>query len=392
MIENLPEGDEFTFIQTEEMEADRKNMGWNAKLPVFVKLAYSSEEENKRCRELIFDSEVVIFGGCEDESYISPRLEALREGNAGGEKYLTLRYSERVYKDGQWKFITPRGLRKKYLDHTRYKKLPVYLLCSGGYVASDFSLFGAYKGKKYRWGYFPEIKDIDIDELIRTKGYYFSDTEKKSDTPYILWTGRFLDWKHPELAVKTAKYLRDKGLDFHMDIVGDGPEKNNVLLLIAAYGLEDKVCVSGFKKPEEVRAMMEKADIYLFTSDRREGWGAVANESMNSGCAIVADSMIGAVPYLIKNGENGFVYLDGKKEDLFEKTRLLAEDKELRHNLGKEAYNTVKNIWNPEVAASRMMQFISTFMAGDEFPKFESGPLSIENSLSENKISKKAAE
>ena len=32
---------------------------------------------------------------------------------------------------------------------------------------------------------------------------------------------------------------------------------------------------------------MEKADIFLFTSDRREGWGAVANEAMNSACALV---------------------------------------------------------------------------------------------------------
>ena len=36
---------------------------------------------------------------------------------------------------------------------------------------------------------------------------------------------------------------------------------------------------------------MEQADIYLFTSDRNEGWGAVANEAMNSACAMVADAI-----------------------------------------------------------------------------------------------------
>ena len=53
---------------------------------------------------------------------------------------------------------------------------------------------------------------------------------------------------------------------------------------------------------------MERADIYLATSDRQEGWGAVINEAMNSGCAVVADHMMGAVPYLISHEENGMIY------------------------------------------------------------------------------------
>lgn len=50
-------------------------------------------------------------------------------------------------------------------------------------------------------------------------------------------------------------------------------------------------------KASEVRSYMEKADIYLFTSDFNEGWGAVLNESMNSGCAVVASHAIGSVPF-----------------------------------------------------------------------------------------------
>ena len=45
---------------------------------------------------------------------------------------------------------------------------------------------------------------------------------------------------------------------------------------------------------------MEESEIYLVTSDRKEGWGAVVNEAMNSGCAVVADHMIGAAPWMIR--------------------------------------------------------------------------------------------
>ncbi len=388
IIAGLQPEDEFFFIQTREMEADRKNMGWGTGLPEFVKESYVSPEAEKECRELIFGSDVVIFGGCEDESYISPRLEALREGAGKGKKYLTLRYSERMYREGQWKFITPKGLRKKYLDHTRYNELPVYLLCAGGYVGSDFSLFGAYKNKKYKWGYFTEVKDQNIEELLMTKGYK---DESGEIVPYILWAGRFLKLKHADHAVKTAAYLKDKELEFHMDIVGDGLEKNNIIDLISKNSLEKYVTLHGFKKPDEVRNMMEKADIYLFTSDRNEGWGAVVNESMNSGCAVVAGSMIGSVPYLIRNGENGFVYYDGDTGDLFRKTEALVKDSELRKRLGRKAYETVKSTWNPEVAAKRVTEFIKVYMEGKDFPKYEDGPLSVEINSSEKKISKKAA-
>ena len=140
-----PAGDTFTFIQTEEMEAGRVQMGWGGeKRPSYVKCFYEEEEV---CRRLIADSDVVIFGGVDDESYIVERLQAGKP---------VLRYSERLYKTGQWKAISPRGLKKKYLDHTRYRRSPVYLLCAGAYVASDYHLVRAYSGKMYCWGYFPE--------------------------------------------------------------------------------------------------------------------------------------------------------------------------------------------------------------------------------------------
>ena len=48
---------------------------------------------------------------------------------------------------------------------------------------------------------------------------------------------------------------------------------------------------------------MEKSHIHLFTSNHLEGWGAVVNEAMNSGCAVVANREAGAVPYLIEHGK-----------------------------------------------------------------------------------------
>lgn len=336
-------GENFVFIQTEPMEEERLRMGWKKVEDCFYLKYYYEEPEE--CQNLINNAEIVMFGGTDEEGYITGRLQSGKT---------IIRYSERLYKTGQWKAVSPRGLVKKFHDHTKYRKKSVYLLCSGAYVPSDFHIVKAYPGKMFCWGYFPETKHYDVCKLLENKGYLTGDEK----VPYLLWAGRFIDWKHPLLPLQTAKYLKDKGLKFRMDIVGGGDMEAEVLACLHKLQLEDCVELLGYKTPEEVRSLMEKADIYLLTSDRQEGWGAVANEAMNSGCALIANHMVGAAPYLICQGENGFLFRDGKEQMLFEMAEKLVKDEKLRKELGRNAYTTITEVWNAEVAAKELLTLI----------------------------------
>lgn len=327
-------GGRFAFVQTEPMEEERKQMGWKEEQLPYLKCYY---EEPQLCRQWINDAKVVMFGGVEDESYILPRLK---------EEKPVIRCSERIYKTGQWKAISPRGLIRKYTDHTKYRNKPIYMLCAGGYVPSDFHIVGAYPGKLLRWGYFTETKHYDVHKLM-----------EKKEPATILWAARFIDWKHPELALKAAKYLKDKGCRFQLRMVGGGTLEEKVSGLIKEYELSDCVQLLGYRTPAEVRELMEASDIFLQTSDRNEGWGAVINEAMNSGCAVVANYMIGAAPFLIQHGKNGLVYRDGSEQDLFEKLELLLKDRGLCHKMGNAGYDSIITEWNSEQAAGRLLAF-----------------------------------
>lgn len=373
-MNRLLEG-EFAFVQTEAMEEHRVKMGWHAaQQPDYVRRFY---EEPQECRRLILESDMVLFGGTDDESYIQERL-------AGGKP--VIRISERLYKTGQWKAVSPRGLKKKYEDHTRYRKAQVYLLCAGAYVASDFHIVRAYPDKMFRWGYFPETKHYDVEKLLAGKGY----SDKK--IPYILWAARMIDWKHPELTIETARYLKERQLEFHMDVIGDGELKPSVEELLEQYDLKENVTLLGYQSPEEVRRYMEKADIFLFTSDRQEGWGAVANEAMNSGCVLVADHMIGAVPYLIKNGENGFFYRDGSRKQLFSLTEQLVQDRQLCGRLGRQAYETITGLWNAENAAQSLVRIMEDILRHREIRPMAEGPCSKAPLLTERAAAGLASE
>lgn len=355
-------GADFAFVQTSRMEEDRVKMGWGSEVSSipYLKLYY---EEQERCAGLILDSDVVVFGGVEDERYIKPRL------NAGK---IVIRASERLYREGQWKSISPRGRKKKYEDHTQYADAPVYLLCHGAYVASDFNIVHAYPDKKYVWGYFPAVYTYNLDSLFFRKLHLDQNGEPEVR---ILWAGRFLKLKHPEYAVRAAKCLERQHISFHLDMVGGGELEEQLRDSVEKWHLEQRVTFHGFQPPQSVRRFMEESDLFLFTSNHLEGWGAVLNESMNSACAVVAGSGIGAVPFLIRHGQNGLVYKNGCYKEFQEQVLQLCKDAALRRQLGMNAYQTMVSEWNPKVAADRLYRFCEGLVNGSVQPEKE-GPLS----------------
>ena len=130
---------------------------------------------------------------------------------------------------------------------------------------------------------------------------------------------------------------------------------------------------------------MEKSEIFIFTSDRNEGWGAVLNESMNSACAVVANSAIGSVPFLMQDGENGYMYKDGDIDDLFEKVKKLLDNADERKRIAKNAYKTMADEWNAENAAKKFVALCEKMLDGEYRPfPYERGVCSKAEILKDN--------
>ncbi len=353
-------GGVYNFMQTEAMEEERVRMGWGE---VFKNTPYLLNywEDSNYCQQLIDEADAVIFGGTDEERYIQHRLSSGKP---------VWRYCERLYKNGRYKFVSPRGLRKKFLDHTRYGFGRVYLLCAGAYVAGDFRLVLAYPGKKYKFGYFPAYRKYDLRKLMAEKSF------RKNGIVSLFWAARMIDWKHPEEPVKLAAALKNVGYAFHMRIAGGGEMEQSMHELAGKLGVADVITFLGNQNPDIVRRYMEESDIYLATSDTGEGWGAVINEAMNSGCAVVANKTMGAGPYLIRNGENGFLYRNGCSKELFGLVKRLMDEPDYREKMGVAAYQTIADLWNPAIAAERVFTCIKAEYDGAKIPRFNKGPMS----------------
>jgi len=348
-------GENFKFIATEKMTDERLNLGWGVgtEYPYALR-SYESKEQFDKCMELGEKSDFVIIGN-------APDLFVLKRIN---ENKLTFRYSERLFKRGFWRIADPRLFRGMYRMHTRFRNKNVYMLCASAYAAYDCARIFAYKNKMFKWGYFPEVKPHLWDELFQ---------KKANDIVKILWAGRLIDWKHTEDAIRVAKRLKSDGYVFELDIIGTGELKDHLESLAADLGLGDCVRFLGSMAPENVRAHMEKANIYLFTSDQQEGWGAVLNESMNSGCAVVASHAIGSVPFLVKPMENGLAYRSGDIDDLYEKTKYLLDHPEEATRMGKNALQSMEVDWSPKRAATNLIELAKALLAGRPAPELQ-GP------------------
>lgn len=346
---------DYTFVETEEMDAERKGMGWEMQsLPDYVRPSAKAEDAATSCR--IHDSELVILGSAPDR-LMERRLKAGK---------LTFKYAERFYKEAPPQTRALRNRLAAWLHHGRFQKYPLHMLCASAYTAADCAWSGNYKGRCYKWGYFPEARRYDTDALM---------AGKRGGPVSILWVARMMDLKHPEAAVLTAERLKQAGYDFEMTLIGSGELEEAVRESLRNKGLEDCVHLTGSLKPEQVREHMERSEIFLFTSDRNEGWGAVLNESMNSGCAVAASHAIGSVPFLMKHEENGLIFKSEDWDDLYTQVKRLMDDPALRERLGRAACRTITEAWNAEAAAERVLRLAEALKAGEDTP-FAEGPCS----------------
>lgn len=350
----------FTFVSTTPVPKERIQMGYhdmNKQYP-FILTTYDSEKNEILAQKLAIDSDILIIGSAPDK-YIKMRLK---------KKKMTFRYAERLYKTGTSLVRLPHDLASAWLHFGRFQQPAFQMLCASAYTAADCARFGNFLGRTYKWGYFPEVKQQNIEDLLARK--------RSNKKVSILWAGRLIDWKHPDASIRVAKKLKQNGYEFKMNIIGNGVMEAQLKQMISDKKLDDYVHMLGAMSPEAVRDHMEAADIFLFTSDFNEGWGAVLNEAMNSACAVVASHAIGSVPFLMEDCVNGLIYRNGDENGLYERVKRLITEPDLREKMGKGAYQTLAEQWNAETAAERFIALAQALLEGKKPDLFETGPCS----------------
>lgn len=361
-------GDDFKFVSTVKINKERLSLGYkdmDNDYP-FVLKAYESLAKYNEAMQLALDSDVVIMGSTITDEYITERLK---------QDKLTFRYYARIFYKGIFSIFDFKNLKIVYNKHFKYRKNKnLYLLCASSYGPNDFNKLGMYIDKCFKWGYFPETKIYNEKELL---------LKKQNDKIKIIWVGRFIKEKHPELVIKLAKKLKENGYKFKIEMLGNGKLFNKTKNQIEKYKLDNEISLVGAVDSDKVRDYMEESNIFICTSDRRERWGVVLNEALNSGCATIAYKEIGGVPFLIKNGENGFWY--SNFNDLYNKVTNLIDNKKLRESISVKAYREIFKLWTAKIATDNFAKLINAIIKNKKNP-IKEGPASNAYPIRPSKI------
>lgn len=358
--ENMKKLCEYYFVATEDTIGDGYQLSEEAEYVVH----WYRDQEKDLVRKLVYDADVVIFGSDPKE------LVELRMN----ENKLSFIYCERFFKKGTWRRFIPTTHKKLDEKILRFKKKEMYVLCASAFLPYDLSLLKFPTEKCFKWGYFPKMKKYEnIEQMI---------SNKKPNS--IIWVARLIALKHPEDVIKAAEKLKCLGYNFELNLIGDGPLKPKIEGLIKRKGLSNTVHVLGSMTPEQVREHMEKAEMFVFSSNRREGWGAVMNESMNSACVTVASSAPGAPPFLVDEGRSGFIYKYGDVDDLCDRLIYLLDNPNKRKEMCKNAYESITQQWNAQVGAERLIALSKALLDGQSTDLYQDGPCSKAEILKDN--------
>ena len=129
--------------------------------------------------------------------------------------------------------------------------------------------------------------------------------------------------------------------DWTLDIIGDGPEKDNLSKYISDNNLNDYIILHGFQNKEYIDNILHDASIYLMTS-YTESFGIVLIEAMSHGLPCVAFNSAEGANELINSGENGYLIKNRNQDAYIKKVIDLIEDKKSRKRIGKAGFEVSK--------------------------------------------------
>jgi glycosyltransferase involved in cell wall biosynthesis len=127
----------------------------------------------------------------------------------------------------------------------------------------------------------------------------------------MISVGRFIEKKGFPFLIEACAQLRAQGIPFTCEIVGDGPDCEQLAQQIRSLNLEPRVHLLGPKAQPEIIQLLARSSLFVFPTIRdrsgdTDNLPTVLIEAMASGLPIVATNIAG-IPEIVRHGENGLL-------------------------------------------------------------------------------------
>ena len=179
---------------------------------------------------------------------------------------------------------------------------------------------------------------------------YFPNWQPRTENR-IIFVGRVTGEKQIDVLLRAVTLLPAE-LDVKVEIVGGGDQKRNLEHLATELGIADRVTFTGYVTDEELREAYHRASVLAMPSIA-ELQSIVTMEAMASALPVVAANAM-ALPHLVHDGENGYLFAPGSADDLAAKLRQVLE-------AAPDEYRAMKEASLRFIATHDIQRTISTF-------------------------------
>jgi len=183
------------------------------------------------------------------------------------------------------------------------------------------------------------------------------------DGGYILFVGRLDRVKGIDIMTQMfEKLAQETDIDLH--VVGGGPLLSEIMSWRSRAGLADRVKILGWISFDHLREEFAHSS-FLILPSFYETFGIVTLEAMASGKPVVA-SRIPGPEEVVRHGVSGFLFTPRSAEDLTVYCRLLAGDRVLRTQLGRNARSDVERSYTFDAVSSEVLHTYEKILSPGE--------------------------
>jgi glycosyltransferase involved in cell wall biosynthesis len=173
----------------------------------------------------------------------------------------------------------------------------------------------------------------------------------------MLFTGGFGLRKGANILMEAVGLLRDAGLDYQLDVVGN---VDAALPIPDHIKRDERVKLHGHVPQDDLRGFLRESDVYVFAS-YAEGAAQSAAEAMAAGLPVVVTAETG-VP--VKHEQNGLVIERDSADSLAKAVLRLADDEDMRRALGQAATETIRANHTWEAYGRHVRGLYESLLAG----------------------------
>lgn len=161
-----------------------------------------------------------------------------------------------------------------------------------------------------------------------------------SDRPVLLYVGRLDKEKRIDLILRALPAIQRLN-SVHLVLAGIGKEKRSLEELAHKLGMQKAVTFTGFVPDEDLQNIYRVGDLFVMASIA-ELQSIVTMEAMASGLPVVATDAM-ALPELVHDGENGYLFSDGNGQMFAEKVIAILSDQGMRAEMSRKSLEIIKD-------------------------------------------------